>query len=76
MTTIAAGWITYPLDTLRRVLILQPGAANPYKNTFDALRQIVNSKGVNSLFSGAVANTVRALVGGLSLTAYDRLTRK
>ena len=74
--TIGAGWISYPLDTIRRRLILQPGAPNPYYNTFDAFRRIVNNYGAKSLFAGAPANTLRGLAGALSLIVYDSLTRK
>jgi solute carrier family 25 (adenine nucleotide translocator) protein 4/5/6/31 len=73
-TTIAAGWLSYPLDTLRRRLIMQPGSPNPYYNSFDALRKIIQNNGVSSLFAGAGANTARALIGTVALVGYDAVS--
>ena len=54
--TTGAGLASYPLDTIRRRMMMTSGGTGPhYKSMFDASSQIVAKEGVKSLFKGAGA---------------------
>ncbi|PHH79703.1 hypothetical protein CDD82_2213 [Ophiocordyceps australis] len=71
--TTGAGIAAYPLDTIRRRMMMTSGEAVKYKNSFDAARQIVAKNGVRSLFNGAGANILRGVAGAGVLSIYDQL---
>ncbi|CAM1504002.1 Fc.00g015930.m01.CDS01 [Cosmosporella sp. VM-42] len=71
--TTGAGIASYPLDTIRRRMMMTSGEAVKYKNTMDAARQIVAKEGVKSLFKGAGANILRGVAGAGVLSIYDQL---
>lgn len=71
--TIAAGLASYPIDTVRRRMMMTSGQAVKYKNSMDAFGQIVAKEGVKSLFKGAGANILRAVAGAGVLSGYDKL---
>jgi solute carrier family 25 (adenine nucleotide translocator) protein 4/5/6/31 len=71
--TTGAGIAAYPLDTIRRRMMMTSGEAVKYKNSFDAARQIIATSGVKSLFNGAGANILRGVAGAGVLSIYDQL---
>ncbi|KCV68506.1 ADP,ATP carrier protein [Fonticula alba] len=71
--TITAGLASYPLDTVRRRMMMTSGEAVKYKSSFDCFQQIVKNDGVKSLFKGAGANILRAVAGAGVLAGYDKL---
>lgn len=71
--TTGAGIASYPLDTVRRRMMMTSGEAVKYKNSFDAAKQIVAREGVKSLFKGAGANILRGVAGAGVLSIYDQL---
>lgn len=50
--TTGAGIASYPLDTIRRRMMMTSGEKVHYKNMLDAGAQIVRAEGVKSLFKG------------------------
>ncbi|KAG0035418.1 hypothetical protein BGZ81_007962 [Podila clonocystis] len=62
--TTLAGLASYPIDTVRRRMMMTSGEAVKYKSSADAFRQIVKHGGYKSLFKGAGANILRAVAGG------------
>ncbi|KAL1796091.1 hypothetical protein ACET3X_006315 [Alternaria dauci] len=70
--TTGAGIASYPLDTIRRRMMMTSGEAVKYKGTMDAARQIVAAEGVRSLFKGAGANILRGVAGAGVLSIYDQ----
>ena len=52
---------SYPLDTVRRRMMMTSGEGTHYKNFLDAGRQIVAKEGTKTLFAGAGANIVRCV---------------
>lgn len=70
--TTAAGVASYPLDTVRRRMMMTSGEAVKYKSSMDAARQIVAAEGVKSLFKGAGANILRGVAGAGVLSIYDQ----
>lgn len=71
--TTGAGIASYPLDTVRRRMMMTSGEAVKYKSSLDAFRQIVAREGVKSLFKGAGANILRGVAGAGVLSIYDQV---
>jgi solute carrier family 25 (adenine nucleotide translocator) protein 4/5/6/31 len=71
--TIGAGLASYPIDTIRRRMMMTSGEAVKYKSSWDCCTQIVAKEGVASLFKGAGANILRAIAGAGVLSGYDQL---
>lgn len=71
--TTGAGIASYPLDTIRRRMMMTSGEAVKYKSSLDAGRQIIAKEGVKSLFKGAGANILRGVAGAGVLSIYDQL---
>lgn len=71
--TIAAGLASYPLDTVRRRMMMTSGEAVKYKSSMEAFNKIVAKEGYKSLFKGAGANILRAVAGAGVLSGYDQL---
>merc|ERR1712000_348818 len=71
--TTTAGVASYPLDTIRRRMMMTSGEAVKYKSSLDAASQIVAKEGVKSLFKGAGANILRGVAGAGVLSIYDQV---
>jgi len=71
--TIGAGLASYPIDTVRRRMMMTSGEAVKYKSSLHAFNEIVKKEGVKSLFKGAGANILRAIAGAGVLAGYDKL---
>jgi solute carrier family 25 (adenine nucleotide translocator) protein 4/5/6/31 len=70
--TVTAGLISYPLDTIRRRMMMTSGAkANKYKNSIDCTQQIMRNEGVKAMYKGAGSNVLRGLAGALVLVGFD-----
>ena len=70
--TTGAGIASYPLDTIRRRMMMTSGEAVKYKGSMDAARQIFAAEGIRSFFKGAGANILRGVAGAGVLSIYDR----
>ncbi|EMS49632.1 ADP,ATP carrier protein, mitochondrial [Triticum urartu] len=71
--TMGAGLASYPIDTVRRRMMMTSGESVKYKNSMDAFRKIIAEEGATSLFKGAGANILRAVAGAGVLAVYDKL---
>jgi solute carrier family 25 (adenine nucleotide translocator) protein 4/5/6/31 len=71
--TIGAGLASYPIDTIRRRMMMTSGEATKYKSSLHAFNEIVKKEGMGSLFKGAGANILRAIAGAGVLAGYDKL---
>ncbi|KAH9612197.1 hypothetical protein KSS87_003804 [Heliosperma pusillum] len=71
--TNGAGLASYPIDTVRRRMMMTSGEAVKYKGSFDCFAQILKNEGAKSLFKGAGANILRAVAGAGVLAGYDKL---
>lgn len=69
MSSLAA----YPLDTVRRRMMMTSGEKVHYKSTIDAFRQIIANEGVKSLMKGAGANILRGVAAAAVLAMYDKM---
>ena len=71
--TTAAGFTSYPFDTVRRRMMMQSGRGDIlYKNTFDCWRKILANEGSRAFFKGALSNVIRGSGGALVLVLYDQ----
>ena len=71
--TIGAGLASYPLDTVRRRMMMTSGEAVKYTSSIQCASQIMAKEGVSSFFKGAGANILRAIAGAGVLAGYDQL---
>jgi len=80
--TIIAQFITYPIDTVRRVMMLggqkaKDGTVHPvYRSSFACAADILKKRGVSGMFKGAMANTYRATGAALCMVFYDTIKGK
>ncbi|KAH7885534.1 mitochondrial carrier domain-containing protein [Phlebopus sp. FC_14] len=70
-TTVAA-LAAYPLDTIRRRMMMTSGEKVRYKSFIDAGRKIVTQEGFKTLFNGAGANILRGVAAAGALSLYDK----
>jgi len=73
VVTIASGIVSYPLDTIRRRMMMTSGQAVKYKSSIDCGMQIIQKEGVKSLFKGAGANVLRGIAGAGVLSGFEKL---
>jgi solute carrier family 25 (adenine nucleotide translocator) protein 4/5/6/31 len=71
--TIGAGLASYPIDTIRRRMMMTSGEAVKYRSSMHCFREIVAKEGFGSLFKGAGANILRGIAGAGVLAGYDQL---
>ncbi|XP_031102510.1 probable ADP,ATP carrier protein At5g56450 [Ipomoea triloba] len=74
--TTSAGLISYPLDTVRRRMMMQSGLEKPmYRNTFDCWRKIYKTEGAASFYRGALSNIFRSTGAAAVLVLYDEIKK-
>jgi solute carrier family 25 (adenine nucleotide translocator) protein 4/5/6/31 len=61
--TIAAGIASYPLDTIRRRMMMTSGEAVKYSGSIQCAQIILKNEGMASFFKGAGANILRGVAG-------------
>merc|ERR1712045_316424 len=69
--TVGAGIASYPIDTIRRRMMMTSGTGVNYKSSADCGIQITKNEGVGSLFKGAGANILRGMGGALVISGFD-----
>lgn len=74
VVTVAAGLASYPIDTIRRRMMMTSGGGVAYNGSIDAARQILAKEGVKSFFKGAGANILRGVAGAGVLAGFDTIT--
>jgi len=71
--TIGAGIASYPVDTIRRRMMMTSGEAVKYRSSMHCAAEILKNEGWKSFFKGAGANVLRAVAGAGVLAGYDKL---
>ena len=71
--TVLAGLASYPIDTVRRRMMMTSGEAVKYNGSLDCARQILKNEGFKSYFKGASANILRGVAGAGALSGYKKL---
>lgn len=73
--SIVAGTICYPIDSVRRRLMMQAGLPTfydrPYKNSFDCFKKVAMEEGLKGFYLGIGPNLLRSFGGALLLVGYD-----
>jgi hypothetical protein len=70
--TVSAGLASYPIDTIRRRMMMTSGEAVKYKGSIDCFLQVSRNEGVMSLMKGAGANILRGVAGAGVLAGFDK----
>jgi len=70
--TITAGLMSYPIDTIRRRMMMTSGGGVKYKGSVDCGVQILKNEGFMSLMKGAGANILRGVAGAGVLAGFDK----
>lgn len=74
LVTSVSELVSYPLDTVRRRLMLQSGRKEIlYKGTLDCFKKIAVQEGFTGFFKGAFSNFVRSIGSSLVLVLYDEI---
>jgi solute carrier family 25 (adenine nucleotide translocator) protein 4/5/6/31 len=72
IVTITSGLISYPIDTVRRRMMMTSGEAVKYKGSMDCAVKVVKSEGFMALMKGAGANILRGVAGAGVLSGFDK----
>jgi len=73
--TVSAGLVSYPVDTIRRRMMMTSGEAVKYSGSMDCFVKILKTEGVGSLFKGAGANILRGVAGAGVLAGFDKFQK-
>merc|ERR1712170_190198 len=72
VVTITSGLISYPIDTIRRRMMMTSGEAVKYKGSWDCAKTIMRTEGFMSMMKGAGANILRGVAGAGVLAGFDK----
>merc|ERR1739841_432499 len=70
--TVTAGLMSYPIDTIRRRMMMTSGSGAKYKGSIDCGIQIMKNEGFMSMMKGAGANILRGIAGAGVLAGFDK----
>merc|ERR1712025_1218121 len=70
--TVTAGLMSYPIDTVRRRMMMTSGGGVKYKGSMDCSVQVIKNEGFMSLMKGAGANILRGVAGAGVLSGFDK----
>lgn len=74
--TTSAGLLSYPMDTVRRRMMMQSGMERPmYRNTLDCWKKIYLTEGFRSFYRGALSNIFRSTGAAAILVLYDEVKK-
>merc|ERR1712107_488993 len=66
------GLMSYPIDTVRRRVMMTSGGGAKYKGSLDCFTQVLRNEGFMSLMKGAGANILRGVAGAGVLAGFDK----
>ena len=76
VVSLTAGTICYPIDSVRRRLMMQAGKAMEqriYRGALHCFQLVWSKEGLRGFYLGLTPNLVRSIGGALMLVAYDAL---
>ncbi|CCE85895.1 Piso0_005532 [Millerozyma farinosa CBS 7064] len=73
VVTTGASTASYPLDSVRRRMMMTSGQAVKYSGAFDCFKKVVAAEGIASLFKGCGANILRGVASAGVISMYDQL---
>jgi len=73
---VSAAVFAYPIDTVRRRLMMQSGnAVQEFTTSAQAISHIMKNEGVAGFYKGCGANNIRAISSALVLVTYDEIKK-
>jgi len=72
VVTISSGLVSYPIDTIRRRMMMTSGEAVKYSGSLDCAVKVIKAEGFMSLMKGAGANILRGVAGAGVLSGFDK----
>ena len=75
LVTIVSGITAYPLDTIKRRMMMTAGQAVKYSSSWACFKEVVKAEGSRALFRGAGVNVIRGVAGAGVLSGFDRLKK-
>ena len=76
VVTVTAGLLSYPIDTIRRRMMMTSGEAVKFNGSLDCFTYILKNEGFGSLMNGAGANILRGIAGAGVLSGFDLICQK
>lgn len=77
LVVMSSETLSYPLDTVRRRMMLQSGkAVKEYTTAVDCFQKILKNEGGAAFFKGNASNIARSVGSSLVLVLYDELKNK
>jgi len=73
--TVSAGLMSYPIDTIRRRMMMTSGQAEKYSGSIDCFAKILKKEGFMSMMKGAGANILRGIAGAGVLSGFDKFVQ-
>jgi solute carrier family 25 (adenine nucleotide translocator) protein 4/5/6/31 len=73
--TITSGLAAYPIDTVKRRMMMTSGEKVKYSGSMDCFRHVVREEGSRALFKGAGVNVVRGVAGAGVLSGFDKFKK-
>lgn len=73
VASIISIYIVYPLDTLRKRMIMTAGKPYGYENIYDAFMRIYRREGLKAIYRGGSMILVQAWTSTIILCFYDKL---
>lgn len=73
--TVTAGLMSYPIDTIRRRMMMTSGQAEKYNGSLDCFLKILRKEGFMSMMKGAGANILRGIAGAGVLSGFDKFVQ-
>ena len=72
--TVSAGLVSYPIDTIRRRMMMRSGEAVKYKGSLDCAIQILKNEGMMSFMKGAGVSILHGIAGAGVLAGFSKFT--
>lgn len=73
---ISSETISYPTDTVRRLLMMQSGKdVKEYNGQIDCYKKVYKNQGIQAFWKGNVSNIYRGLGSALVLVFYDEIKK-
>ena len=73
LASICAIYVVYPLDTIRKRMIMAAAQPHAYKNVFDAFQIIYKTEGLKAIFRGGSIIALQAWTSTVILCFYDKM---
>ena|SRR3990167_7482078 len=75
-TTLTAGSLAYPFDTIRKRMMMTCLEENRYATSLHCAKHILVHDGIRGFFHGFFVQTFASVTGAILLTGYDALRKK